>query len=494
MRNARVDSAVRRWMAAWLLLIGVLMLVPAAVRAQDAEAQIERFGFTPEQVGYQVVDLETGTVLESGRADALFIPASTAKVPSMVLALGILGEEHRPRTEVWVTGPLKDGVLQGDLYLRGLGDPFLDTGGLKSLAAQVAEAGIREVAGTFHYDATWLPSSPLITPTQPITAGYNPGISALSVNFNRVHLEWVPNGDGIIASVYTYANTGRIPVDWIGVANGGDFGALLDYGSNEGDGVESWVHADSLSGEGGVWLPVRSPAVNTAMLFRAAAADAGITLPQPLPRATPADADLVALHVGDPLPRIAAEVLEHSNNMAAELVGLAAARRLAGPLDGMEHAVAAATAWLQQRVDADWTGFDLENFSGLSSRSRISPAQMCAVLAFAHEMEGPALFDLLKTANWEGNLNQGRSSSQPRIQVRAKTGTMAYAVGLAGYIDASSGRRLAFSVFVNDIPAREALDAVLDLRDANTPPGAKAWFNRARELERALVSGWASRD
>ena len=475
--------------AAWVLLLGVLLVPADAWAVRDAEEQIAHFGFPPEQVGYQVVDLETGEQLAGGRIDELFIPASTAKVPSMVAALGILGGEHRPRTEVWVVGPVIDGILQGDLYLRGLGDPFLTTDGLRDLASQLQTAGISGITGAFNYDPNWLPAASMITPMQPITAGYNPGVSALSVNFNRVHLEWVPDGEGILASVYTYGNAGRITVDWIEIANGGSFGALLDYGSD--DSTESWVHADSLRGEGGVWLPVRSPAYNTAMLFRSAAAGAGVTLPEPVQQPTPADADLVAIHMGEPLPEIVTQVLEHSNNMAAELIGLSAARHEAGPLASLTHGVGVTTQWLQDRIDADWTGFEFENYSGLSSLSRISPAQMCAVLAFAHQAEGPALFDLLKTAGWEGNLNQNRASSLPRIQVRAKTGTMAYAVGLSGYIVANSGRRLAFTVFVTDLEAREALDAVLDMRDASTPPAAKAWFNRARELERALVAGWA---
>ncbi len=492
MSSQRLSGTMRRsWTVSCLLLIGIVLILPArAWAARDAEEQIARFGFAPEQVGYLVVDVESGEQLAGGRVDDLFIPASTAKVPSMVAALGMLGGEHRPRTEVWIVGPVIDGVLQGDLFLRGLGDPFLTTDGLRNLVAQLGSAGITEVAGTFNYDPDWLPAATMITPTQPITAGYNPGISALSVNFNRVHLEWVPDGDGILANVYAYGNTGRITVDWIAIANGGSFGALLDYGSDDA-GAESWVHSDSLRGEGGVWLPVRSPAYNTAMLFRSAAAGAGIVLPPPVQQPTPADADLVALHMGEPLPAIAAQVLEHSNNMAAELVGLAAARSQAGALASLTHGVRVTSQWLQDRIDADWTGYELENHSGLSSQSRISPAQMCAILAYAHQMEGPALFDLLKSPGWEGNLNQNRASSLPRIEVRAKTGTMAYAVGLAGYVTASSGRRLAFAVFVNDLEARVALDAVLDLRDANTPPAAKAWFNRARELERALVADWA---
>lgn len=490
MRN-RV-SAFREWRlgAVALLLIGFTTLAPAAFAARTAEEQVAHYGFAPGQVGYLLVDLETGERLDGGRVDDLFIPASTAKVPSVVAALDVLGPGYRPRTELWATGLVVAGVLQGDLYLRGMGDPFLDTNGLKDLVGQLADAGISGVTGTLYYDPGRFPSSATITPSQPITAGYNPGVSALSVNFNRVHLEWVPEGAGIDTTVYAYADSGRVTVDWIDVANGGSFGALLDYGSEDSS-PDNWIYADSLHGEGGTWLPVRSPAYHTAMLFRTLAAAQGLTLAGPIQQPTPANADLVAMHLGDSLAHISAEVLEHSNNLAAELVGLATARQLGGPLAGVTHAARTSGLWLQQNIEANWSGYQMENHSGLSSTSRISPAQMCAVLAYADRMDGVGFFDLLSAVNWESNLNQNRPSSQTRIQVRAKTGTMAYGVGLAGYIIADSGRRLAFAVFVSDIEARNALDAVLDLRDSSTPAAARPWFNRARELERAIVRGWA---
>lgn len=488
MKRAWIADGLRRSNLLACLLVGAVLAGPA--QARTAEEQIAHYGFAPEQVGYMLIDLDTGEQLLGGQINGLFIPASTAKVPSMVAALGILGADYQPRTELWATGPVIDGVVQGDLYLRGLGDPFLTTDGLKNLIGQITEIGITGVSGAFIYDPTWFPSASMITPTQPITAGYNPGISALSVNFNRVHLEWTPNGDSIDTTLYAYADSGRITVDWIEVANGGNFGALLDYGSDDGD-MERWIHANSLHGEGGVWLPVRRPAYHTAMLFRAAADARGITLPEPVQQPTPANADLLALHLGDPLPSIAADILEHSNNMAAELIGLTAARQEAGAMASLTHATLTTGRWLKQQIQVDWTGYTMENHSGLSSQSRMSPAQMCAVLAYADQMEGPAFFDLLDPVNFEYALNEGRASGQPRIQVHAKTGTMAYGVGLAGYIISDSGRRLAFAVFVSDIPAREALDEVLDMRDASTPPAAKAWFNRARELERMLVMDWA---
>ncbi|MEZ5668598.1 MAG: D-alanyl-D-alanine carboxypeptidase/D-alanyl-D-alanine-endopeptidase [Alphaproteobacteria bacterium] len=488
-RAAEVGRVRLAALAVALALLAILPLRAAhADIAADTEALLTRFAFPPEQVGYLLVDLETGEQVAGGRVDQGFIPASTAKVPAMVAALGILGPDYRPRTEVLGDGLIVDGMFHGDIYLRGLGDPLLTTDGLKDLAAQLAGAGIRGITGSFRFDPAWLPQTRLITPTQPVTAGYNPGVAALSVNFNRVHLEWTPSGPGIATAVYAYADSGRVTVDWIDVENGGSFGALLDYGSDDG-GQESWVHADSLHGEGAVWLPVRQPAYHAAMLFRAVAANAGIVLPEPIEQPTPASAYLLAVHEGETLPVLVSQIFEHSNNLAAELVGLAAARQQAGPLASLTHGVNTTAAWLQRQVTADWAGYAMENHSGLSSQSRISPAQMCAILGYADSPDGPHIFDLLSPVRWEGNLNQGQSGS--RVQVRAKTGTMAYAVGLAGYIVAQSGRRLAFAIFVSDFAAREALDAVLDLRDASTPASARNWFNRARELERTMVTKWA---
>ena len=72
-------------------------------------------------------DLEAGRTIVARGEDALFIPASVAKVSTLLAALEILGPDHRFETSLWTVGHIRDGVLAGDLYLRGGGDPLLGT-------------------------------------------------------------------------------------------------------------------------------------------------------------------------------------------------------------------------------------------------------------------------------------------------------------------------------------------------------------------------------
>lgn len=131
------------------------------------------------------------------------------------------------------------------------------------------------------------------------------------------------------------------------------------------------------------------------------------------------------------------------------------------------------------RLDAPADGeIALVNHSGLSDDSRLSPRRMAALLSA--ERDGP-LPDLLPEHALAEDAAAGASA-------RAKTGTMDFVRGLAGYLDAPSGRRLAFAYFANDLEARAATPEI-DGRRA----GARAWRNRAVALERALLAEWSRR-
>ena len=118
---------------------------------------------------------------------------------------------------------------------------------------------------------------------------------------------------------------------------------------------------------------------------------------------------------------------------------------------------------------------------------------MAAILNYAHRPDTPDLNSLLPSIQWGSWLNQDAEAGSATIAVRAKTGTMAYAVGLAGFLDTASGRTLGFAIFVSDIAKRQAMDASLNMRDSSIPPEARAWLNRARELERSIIAAWALR-
>ncbi|HEY0833390.1 MAG TPA: D-alanyl-D-alanine carboxypeptidase, partial [Azospirillum sp.] len=193
--------------------LGALLLLAVSAGAaplvpDDAEA-LARHGFTADDVGYLLFDLDDGRALAARQADRPFVPASVAKVPAMLAALSLLGAEHRFTTGLHATGAVRDGVLHGDLILKGGGDPTLATGDLIALAEALAAQGIQRVTGRFAYDATALPELPEIDAGQPWTAGYNTGVSALSLNFNRFQLAWRRAGPDVRAEAWSVSDRGR---------------------------------------------------------------------------------------------------------------------------------------------------------------------------------------------------------------------------------------------------------------------------------------------
>ena len=143
------------------------------------------------QTAVLAVDAETGAVIEETRAAQAMPPASTAKALTALYGMQTLGHEHRFVTRILARGgSIQNGVLAGDLILRGGGDPTLQTEHLARMADQLIRMGLREVTGRLLVDDTALPQLPHIFADQPVSAGYNPGLSGMNLNFNRVNFVW----------------------------------------------------------------------------------------------------------------------------------------------------------------------------------------------------------------------------------------------------------------------------------------------------------------
>jgi len=476
--------------------LGTLALpAPAQDRPFDPDAAIARYGFADDQVGYIVFDPRDGAVLAERNADRPFIPASVSKIPTTVAALGVLGPEYRFETALLADGHVAGGRLHGDLYLRGGGDPVLDSDDLVALARGLRSQGITGVTGALVYDAGLLASVSAIDPLQPLSASYNTGVSALSLNFNIIQVQWRRSGAGAYeVSATTNTDTMRVPVDSVTFAavpahaTAGGF-----YVHRHHDEGEHWGLSPALPAQGHDWLPLHDPARNTAMVFRRIAADHGIALGMPRAGAAPPGARVVARHHSRPLAEIVRGVLRYSNNLSAELIGMVASQRLTGRALSLADSGATLGAWLQQRLPGeDWRGYVPANHSGLSSDARMTPRQMAAILRLADGRTfGAERYDgLLHPVAWGGAAGQGAGHGAA-VAVRAKSGTMYYARGLAGFIDGAAGRRLGFAVFVSDPTARRILDAA-PVHARTGSAAARNWLARARELERTLVGHWAT--
>lgn len=470
---------------------------PAVAKAsappRSAEELLARSRFADTDVGYLLLDLKDGSVIEAHRPDEPRVPASTFKAATMIAALQVLGASYRFATSVFTVGEVIDHTLHGDVYLRGGGDPTLTTDDLHELIAALQQAGISRVVGNFHFDESFLVPAPQIEARQAVVAAYNPGLSALSVNYNRIQLHWEQKRGAptFSSSVFSHAKGGAVPV--LAITTGmlpGEFDRQVKFLHEETE-VDRWLLSPSLPREGWMELPVRSnPGRIAALLFQTLCLTQGIDLPPPQSGQVPESASPLYTHWSAPLAEVAAGVLKHSNNLSAELVGQVTSRALTGrPLLVRESAATIANWYRHTLPNVPWEGFVCANHSGLSTGTRISPRQLGAILRHGWTVStGIVPFSELLTApRWE------RLKGAAMPAVRAKSGTMNYADGLAGYLTATSGRRFGFVILLTDFAKRLTMDETQDVRVEAGDSSSRSWMREAKGLERALVSSWIAR-
>lgn len=446
----------------------------AAVRAVSADRLIASAQLTGK-LSYVVADARTGAVIEAKNPLLRLPPASTAKAITSAYALDRLGPGHRFRTQLVASGAVSNGRLSGDLVLLGGGDPVLSTDDLGDLAAALKRAGIREITGRFLFDDRCLPALRSIDPEQPDHVGYNPAISGLNLNFNRVHFEWKQAGAGWTVTMDARAERYRPQVTSARMRVVARDLPVYTYSDRRG--VDDWTVASGALGKGGArWLPVRNPGAYAAEVFQTLARAHGIVLPRPERGATPAGAAVLAVHDSPPLSEILQDMLKYSTNLTAEAVGLAASAAAGAKPQSLRGSAGQMQAWL----GAGSARF--VDHSGLGGASDISSGDMVqALVRFGARGQVHRLMKEIPQRDANGNKITGSP-----VTIRAKTGTLNFVSGLAGYVSAPGDTELAFAIFAADEPRRNALAP--DERER--PEGARSWTRRARELQMQLIDRW----
>lgn len=458
---------------------------PAAASALRAprgtlDALLARSGLSG-QTAVIAVDAETGATVEEHRGDLVMPPASTAKAITAMYALQTLGLEHRFVTRIEATGggEIRNGELAGDLVLRGGGDPTLQTADLARLAEALVQRGLRRVSGRFLVDDSALPGVAQIDRGQPVSAGYNPSVSGLNLNFNRVHFSWETREGQARLALDARSEREVPPVSVIAIRAAARDLPVYTHGIEGGR--EHWtVAASALRSPGSRWLPVRVAAAYAGDVLRALLAARGCQIP-PAQTARVAQGAVLAEHRSAALRPMVAEMLRYSTNITAESLGLAATLRLGGRPGGLEPSAARMNAWIGARYDAP--GMALIDHSGLGPGSRITPRAMARYLVAARR-EG-VLPDLLRLHPMRDSA--GRENAGHPVTVRAKTGTLNFVSSLAGYAQPRGGRAIAFAIFSADMNRRRRISEA----DGEQPSGTRAWAGQARGLQQALIERWA---
>ena len=405
------------------------------------------------------------SALLSHQATTSINPASLSKLATTVAALDLLGPTFVWRTPVYIDGPVRDGVLQGNVYVRGSGDPRLVVERVWLLMRRLQGLGIQKIQGDIVLDrsAFDLPErNPASFDGEPLRP-YNAAPDALLVNFKSLVFQFVPD---------RAANVTRIHVEPL--LAGVQFPATVPLSNADCSDYRSSLRADwaeplrirfagsfpATCGEK-VW-----PVAYAAPQQFAARAIGGMwqqvggqLVGQVRDGVVPANLQPVFSVESPALSEVIRDINKFSNNVMAQQLFLTLSQqtRGTGSWDASREAM---QAWWRDRIGGEVPVFD--NGSGLSREERISAIGLARLLQFA--WGSPTMSELMSSlpvSGLDGTLKRSKAQSIAHL----KTGSLRDVAGIAGYVDTGNGKRLILVAVLNHAnaqAARSALELLVD--------------------------------
>lgn len=515
--------AHRAPVALLLLAAGAAAPMTAQPLARRIEAIMARPEFRRSYFGMAFVDLATGKPVYRYNADKFFVPGSTTKVPTAASAIQLLGADYRFHTRIYRTGPIVNGVLEGDLVLVASGDPNLSgrlrpdgtlaftnedhsygnmpedvvdgdpLAPFRSLVSQVRAAGVRRIGGRVMVDISLFSEGDR-------EGGTDVVISPMVLNDNLIDVVVVPGDrEGAPATLRpTVASSYAHFINQVVTGpSSADFSALVasDTSASDGSRVVVLKGVIAAGGKGMVGYRVPQPSRFAEFTLADLLQEAGIAA-RPRLAEQRVDHDQLSSHyvsdhqvaeyVSAPMTEVIKVLLKVSQNLHASMMPYVLGGLLAKqgtPAAGFRNV----REW-EVKAGLDLTG--QSQGDGAGAEAHFAPDFMVSLLRYmATQAEFQSFFNALPVLGRDGTLAAIQVGSPAAGKVHAKTGTfgevdrvgpgaMVNGKGLAGYIDTKDGRRLAFTIYINNTHVAKGADIQGIVGQAIGEIAAEAWAGR----------------
>jgi len=389
--------------------------------------------------GFVVYDPKTNKIISSYNENAPLVPASTTKLLTTETALNLLGENYRWMTQLEYSGEIdENGVLNGNLYIVGSGDPSLGT----------------NKAGAWSY--------------RNIVSDFVSGIS-------REGIKKV-NGDIIIQTALFKGNISRLPENVVWLENNNYFlpvgttreinpaneKLIVKKGNNllsankkyfyVSPYADQMVYAEKYDGEGVLTTKLPDAPAYLANTFRATLVKSGVGVTgKVIPKmtdATPENRKMVSVYKSPTLADIVYYTNQKSDNSLAEALLKTVGFQKIGDQTSESGRIVVNNHL--KDISFDIEGLNYMDGSGLSRSNKVTPiSQVKYLTSLMDEKYYKTYFNSLPIAGQSGTL-KSMFAGEGNGQIFAKTGTLNRVKTLAGYIKTNSGKTLVFSLLVNN--------------------------------------------
>ena len=444
--------------------------LPASVMSALARAHVPL-----SSMSVVVQRIGGATPLVAINADRPMLPASTMKLVTTYSALSMLGPDYRWKTTAYADGDVDtQGVLHGNLYIQGTGDPKLVPEELIDLVSQIRKSGITGIDGALVLDKRYFDASTRDLPAfdNDDAAPYNVGPDPLLYAFKSLSFTLTPNADGQV-SIDVLPQLAQLQIDnELRVTRGACAGTLPAASPSVAQTQGGFVQASFI---GDYPLRCGSRTINVAALdhstffaggFLALWKQAGGTFQGATREGpTPSSARLVGTHRSPVLSDIVRDINKYSNNVMARNLFLTIGAAQSKPPATTAKSAAAIQSFLK-RSALPTNGLALDNGSGLSRDETIAASSLADLLQAANASPVAQVFvESLPIAGVDGTMRNRLANAGAGGNAHIKTGTLRDVRAIAGYVGAADGQSYVVVSFINDPraeAARAAHDALLE--------------------------------
>lgn len=415
--------------------------------------------------GISIRKADDGALIYSHNGNTQLRPASNLKLLTAAVAMEVLGPDYRFSTELLTDGKIKRGVLHGNLYIKGKGDPTLLTDDLAAWAAILKKKGIKKIQGDIIGDDSWYDeirySQDLIWSDQ--TYDYGGQISALTISPNEEY-----DAGSLIVDIQPGEKLGVAPMikikpetDYITIINraktvaknvSNDLSIKRKYGTNQII-VEGDIPLDTAKTK--VGIAVWEPTNYVVHLMGATLKDNKIAWSgQEKIGITPNSAVVLATKQSMPLHELLIPFMKLSNNIHAETIV-----KEMGKVIHDDGSWSSGLAVMEESL-ADF-GLNenqilLRDGSGISDKNLIPPNELTKLLYEVQKKSWYPAFEKSQPIAGEagrlvgGTLRHRMTAENIKGRVMAKTGSLTGVSTLSGYVINTNGDKLIFSIMMNN--------------------------------------------
>ncbi len=438
-----------------LLIFFVSIGVLNAQLPQSISDMIYKDRIEPSNLSILITNKRDGSIVASLNPYKPMVPASVAKIATAYAVLLEFGKNFKWPTQVYYSGKIKNGTLQGDIIVKGYGDPTLNANDLKSFAKKLRSYGIRAISGKLIIDRTFFKNSPKISSgfDKNYLSEYNAMPDALMFNDHLNKLEIIPSQNGVVAKRFFGDKSFKVinhlkatnkacrrPYNWPKMRffkDGDSIGVALD----------------------GTFSTKCHPIILNRVLaktyksfyysFAYYLKQSGISFSGGLRlQKVPKSAKLLFTHYSKPLIQIVSKTLKKSNNLYARHLFLILGAKRYGYPATIEKSQRAIREILGAKGVLDSDDF-IYNGCGLTKKARLKATSAAKILDSAYRDFGDSWLNALSIAGVDGTLKKRFRYTIVKNRAFMKTGTLKRAKNIAGFVKSINGNLYNCVIFYN---------------------------------------------